>query len=79
MPVLPLIPYTNIIDIGGHIGYFAVYINQFCPNARVFSFEPEPSNYEMLVKNIKINRLEGKVIPSNSAISDTDGITIKCI
>lgn len=42
----------------------------------MFTFEPETQNYEMLIKNIKLNRLEGRVIPSNSAISDIDG-TIK--
>jgi FkbM family methyltransferase len=65
--------YRNIIDVGGHIGYFAIHISQFCKDALVFSFEPEPQNYEILIRNIKINKLENKIIPSNSAISDTDG------
>ena len=68
--------YKNIIDIGGHIGYFDIYISRLCPNARVFSFEPNPENYERLIRNIGMNKLEGKVISSNSAISDVGG-TIK--
>jgi FkbM family methyltransferase len=68
--------YKNIIDIGGHIGSFAIYISQFCKNARVLSFEPNPENYERLTRNIKMNKLEGNIISLNSAISDVGG-TIK--
>jgi FkbM family methyltransferase len=41
-----------IIDAGANVGLSAVfYANRF-PNSRIIAIEPEPSNYEMLQKNI---------------------------
>lgn len=65
--------YKNIVDIGGHIGCFPIFISRICPDARVFSFEPEPQNYRLLLENIKLNGLEKMVTSSNSAISDREG------
>ena len=41
-----------IIDAGANVGLSAVfYANRF-PNARIIAIEPEPSNYEMLKRNV---------------------------
>jgi FkbM family methyltransferase len=42
-----------IVDIGAHYGYFSLFADvNSGPNARVFSFEPDPKNYAVLNKNI---------------------------
>ncbi len=47
----PLQP-SIIFDIGGNIGCAALYFARTYPTARVFSFEPIPSNFALLEKNI---------------------------
>lgn len=48
-----------LIDIGAHIGGTATKCAS--KGAVVYAFEPEKSNYELLVENVKLNGLEDKV------------------
>jgi len=41
----------RILDIGAHIGASAIFFTLKYPQAKVTSYEPDPSNYELLVKN----------------------------
>jgi FkbM family methyltransferase len=65
--------YKNVIDIGGHIGSFDIHISKLSPSALIFSFEPEPFNFQQLIKNIKINNLEDRIIPHQLAVANTGG------
>lgn len=49
-----------VIDIGAHIGMFTLSAIRYGAK-RVFAFEPEESNYELLCHNMKINGLDEKV------------------
>ena len=40
-----------IIDCGANIGLASVYFANKYPGALIIAIEPEPSNYEMLIKN----------------------------
>ena len=42
-----------IIDCGANIGLASVFFKNLYPEATVIAVEPEPSNFEMLVKNTK--------------------------
>ena len=42
-----------IIDIGGHIGLFALYSSQFCKSGKIYCFEPIKENFDMLKSNIE--------------------------
>jgi len=42
-----------IVDAGAHIGFSAVYFASRYPKARIIAMEPEPSNFALLLKNIK--------------------------
>lgn len=65
-----------IIDIGAHIGIFTIYASQFCNNGKIYSFEPVKENYDLLLNNIELNRLE-QVKLFNLAVSNTnDDVTI---
>ncbi len=47
-------PADTIIDIGGHIGSFALFAASRAPQGRIFTYEPDPENYRILNKNISL-------------------------
>lgn len=57
-----------IIDLGAQIGLFSVYASNKAK--KIFSFEPVPENYKLMLKNIELNKLENKIVPFNLAVSD---------
>jgi len=62
---------ATIIDLGAHIGFFSVHASNKAK--KIFAFEPVPENFELLKKNIELNKLENKIIPFNLALSDKTG------
>ena len=59
-----------VIDIGAQIGVFSVFAATQAENVSVYSFEPEPENFQFLVRNIEINHLDNKIHPINQAVSN---------
>ena len=57
-----------VIDVGAHIGLFALFASQFCKLGKIFCFEPIKENYELLVENVKSNKIKN-IIPFNFAVS----------
>jgi len=65
----------TVIDIGAHIGYFTLLLAKLVgTNGTVYAFEPEPSTYRFLCKNIKINGY-ANIIPIQKAVSNKNGKT----
>ena len=60
-----------VIDIGAHIGVFSVLAAAQAENVTVYSFEPEPDNFQLLVRNTARNHLESQVHPISLAVSNT--------
>ena len=61
---------STVIDIGANIGYFTLLLAKLVgPDGKVFSFEPDPNNFSILEKNVKINGYSN-VILTQKAISD---------
>ena len=58
-----------VIDVGAHIGLFALFASQYCKNGQIYCFEPVGENYKLLLDNIKLNHLTS-ITPFNSAVSD---------
>ena len=54
-----------IVDMFAGIGYFSLPIAKHSAAERIYSIELNPESYKFLVENIKINRLEDKIIPIN--------------
>ena len=46
-----------IIDIGAHIGLFALFSSKLCPNGKIFCYEPVKENFELLEQNIQLNNI----------------------
>lgn len=64
----------TVIDIGAHIGLFALYATQFCKSGKIFCFEPIKENYDVLISNIELNEITN-IVASNKAVS-TDSRTV---
>lgn len=54
----------TIIDIGSHIGISVLYFKAIYPDSKIFAFEPNPRNIEILRENILLNGLQNiDIIP----------------
>lgn len=65
--------YDLVVDIGAHIGLFSVLAATQAKHGRVYAFEPAPDNFEMLQRNIRLNKISN-VIPANQAVSGKSGM-----
>ena len=60
-----------IIDIGAHIGTYAVYAALRSPQARVLALEPNPAVFTYLEKSIAANNLGSQVTPIMKAVAQS--------
>lgn len=56
----------SIIDIGANIGIMTVHLARKKPNAKIFSFEPIPSNIEALKRVVKYFKLKNVTVFENA-------------
>jgi FkbM family methyltransferase len=47
----------HVVDVGAHLGLFALYILGRYPTARITSFEPDPGNAALLERTVRANGL----------------------
>ncbi len=50
-------PGDIVLDVGAHVGLFAVYVGLRHPEVLVHAFEPFPANFELLRENVERNRV----------------------
>ena len=63
------------VDVGANIGLHTLNMARIVGNTgRVFAFEPDPSNFEILRKNVKINNYQN-IILEQKACADKHGRT----
>lgn len=62
------------VDMGGHIGSFALAFAAAHPTGRVSCFEATPGTFAYLQKNIAGNGLATRVEAHNIAVSDHEGV-----
>ncbi len=65
-------PGSTVIDVGANIGVFSIYAAR-SGAAIVYAFEPNKESFDLLVNNIRINKLEKTIIPFNLAVGAIDG------
>ena len=66
---------TKIVyDIGANIGNHTVFFATATPQSQIFSFEPIPENFAMLMRNIADNGLEDRVRAFQIAVGEEPGI-----
>lgn len=68
---IELQPNEIILDIGANIGWYSLLFAKKFPKNKIFAFEPEPKNYDFLLENIQLNKLEN-IVPIKKAISDNE-------
>ena len=60
-------------DVGANIGGYSIFAASY--GAEVYAFEPVPSTFELLKRNIKVNPgFEDKIHPVMKVISDSEGM-----
>jgi len=57
-----------VVDVGAHVGIFAIYVAKRHPDVSVLAFEPDPVNYANLLANIAANGI-ANVIPHHLAVT----------
>lgn len=66
-------PGMVFLDVGANIGFFTVLAARLVgTSGAVYAFEPEPSNFQLLSKNIQANYYEN-IHPLQSAVSNYTG------
>jgi len=62
-------PNKNILEIGAHCGTSTLIYRTFINEVnKLYVYEPQKNMYNILLKNIKDNNLNSKVIPYNKAV-----------
>jgi tRNA G46 methylase TrmB len=62
-----------IVDVGAHVGAFAIHAKQLNPKVRLFSLELASANFDLLQENIVRNNLTSGVVSERIALSNFDG------
>lgn len=67
------------IDIGANVGVVSTYVSLFNDHphfrkVKVYAYEPQPENYECLLKNIKRNKQESRITPIAKAVYGEGGV-----
>ena len=62
----------RVLDLGGHVGLFGLYVDQAFPGASITSFEPDPDNARLLRRCIEANALDErwKLVEACAAVRD---------
>lgn len=68
-------PGMNVVDIGANIGYYALLAAKAVgKSGRVWGFEPEPHNFQLMAKSIQASHFDN-VRPVQMALKDVPGNT----
>jgi FkbM family methyltransferase len=51
----------QVVDAGGNIGLFSVFLHHHFPEAQITLIEPDTSNLAVLQRNMQVNKMEGQV------------------
>lgn len=67
-------PDDVVLDIGANIGWYSLTLSRGVKNLKIHAFEPLPSTYELLNKNIQLNQVEN-ISVHNVGLSNKNEIT----
>ncbi|HVZ80725.1 MAG TPA: FkbM family methyltransferase [bacterium] len=68
-------PGQTVVDVGANIGYYTLLAaRRVGPQGRVYAFEPDPTNFGLLKKNVEENGYKNVVLV-NKALSNKNGKT----
>lgn len=61
------------IDIGANIGAVSIFVASLRKDIKVFAYEPEANNFELLQRNIQQNHVSEQIATIKQAVSDFNG------
>lgn len=65
----------TVLDVGANIGYYTLILAKLVGDkGKVFAFEPDPTNFQILKDNVEMNGYKNVVL-EQKAVSDTNGKT----
>jgi FkbM family methyltransferase len=67
---------VQVLDVGAHIGSFAVHLATLHPQARIECYEPSPQSARYLQRNIDQNGLTDRITAHAVALSDSQGTAL---
>lgn len=62
-----------VIDIGANIGIYSIFATSASKSTTIYAYEPEPNNFNLLLENIRLNKLEENIAPFKLAICGRQG------
>lgn len=66
-----------VLDIGANIGYYTlIFAREVGPQGRVYAFEPEPTNFAILKRNVEINGYENVIMVPKAVSNETGRIRL---
>jgi FkbM family methyltransferase len=64
----------NILDIGANVGYTScLFARALKPDSKVYSFEPDQANFQLLTEVIRREGLSERIVAMNLAVGNADG------
>jgi FkbM family methyltransferase len=64
----------DILDIGANVGYTScLFARALKPGSKVYSFEPDQVNFQLLAEVIRRKKLSERIIAMNSAVGSANG------
>ncbi|MFE2179015.1 amino acid adenylation domain-containing protein [Streptomyces sp. NPDC059455] len=64
---------ARVVDIGGHVGLFSLFVSRRWPDARIYAFEPIPELSRMFRLNAELHDID--VVVTNCGIGREPGVT----
>jgi len=65
----------TVLDVGANIGVYSIRLALRFPALQIYAFEPIPTSYDYLQRNIALNAVGGRVRAFQYALSDRSGST----
>ncbi len=66
--------YSSFADVGANIGQYSLYAASL-GRFHIDAYEPQPANYQSLLRNIGLNKFLGQIVAFPFALSDKQKIT----
>ncbi|BAZ04399.1 FkbM family methyltransferase [Calothrix sp. NIES-3974] len=63
-------PELYFFDIGANLGYYSLLVASQCPQAKIYSFEPDKNNFRLFTTSINYNQFQTAIAPYRLAVSD---------
>lgn len=61
-----------MVDVGAHVGFFVLKSCRLQKQGVIIVIEPDPQNFKLLIRNIRLNGFRGKVVQINAALGKQD-------